>query len=304
MKFIGNIDEYINQIIPKRTHEPTDVLKYMFYIEEIKCLFTQSPRGIDCKSIERYCNIKMSHYEKLSSIRNELDRYIKKPEKGQLLEEICTFIAQRIQPRKDVCYTNVSASLDTIAQEVRNRLREKHPNHSIFSTSEETFYDWKTNNIEDNQWDETESTQIMDTLQEYIFGTLNFRQCISPFSPDDIKWICIDYILQSKFGRDIIVYTIFHSVARRLGLRCDVLDIENEFYMFWKSEFVTDNLENARNFYITNEDYPNCLTDNQSNNWRPVLTIKKMLEFTTNIVDEFIREQLYIIRKLLLYRDN
>ncbi|XP_029161290.1 uncharacterized protein LOC114933021 [Nylanderia fulva] len=127
-----------------------------------------SQRKIDRNSIQEFCNIKMSHYEKISSIRNELDRYIQKPEREQLLEETCTFIAQRIQPRKDVCYTNVSASLDTIAQEVLTCLRLKHPNHSIFSTSEETFSYWKSNNIKDNHWDETESTQIMDTLQEYI----------------------------------------------------------------------------------------------------------------------------------------
>ncbi|XP_029169598.1 uncharacterized protein LOC114943342 isoform X2 [Nylanderia fulva] len=275
----------------------------MFYIEEIKCLLTQFPQKIDCNSIQEFCNIEMSHYEKLSSIRNELDRYIKKLESEQLLEETCTFIAQGIQPRKDVCYTNVSASSDTIAQEVLNCLKVKHPNHSIFSTSREIFSYWKNNNIKDNHWDETESTQIMDTLQEYIFSILNFRACISSFAPEDIKWICIDYVLQTKYGQDIIVYAIFHSVARRLGLRCDVLDIENEFYIFWKPEFVTNNLKNARNFYITNEDYPNWLTDNRLN-WRPVLIIRKMLEFTTNIVDAFIRAHIYIIRKWLLYEDN
>ncbi|XP_029165613.1 uncharacterized protein LOC114936534 [Nylanderia fulva] len=82
MKFSGNIDEYKNQfLVPKRTHEHIDVLKNMFYIKEIKFLLTQFPQGIHRKSIERYCNIEMSHYEKLSWIRNELDRYSVKPEK-------------------------------------------------------------------------------------------------------------------------------------------------------------------------------------------------------------------------------
>ncbi|XP_029164153.1 uncharacterized protein LOC114935467 isoform X2 [Nylanderia fulva] len=260
--------------------------------------------GIDRKSIEEYCNIEMSHYEKLSWIRNELDRYSVKAEEEQLLEEICTFIAQRIQPRKYVCYTNISASLDTIAQEILNSLRKKHPNHSIFFTSDETFSYWKTNNIEDNHWNETESTQIMDTLQEYIFGTLNFRPCIS--SPENIKYLCIDYVLQSKFGKDIIVYTIFHSVARRLGLRCDVrvLHIIDNFDIFWKPKFVTDNLENARKFYIKYKDYPNCHTDNRSLIWGRVLTTRKMLVYTTNIVAAFIKEHTYIIRALLLSGNN
>ncbi|XP_029160118.1 uncharacterized protein LOC114932104 [Nylanderia fulva] len=238
----------------------------------------------------------MSHYEKLSSIRNELDRYKEKPEREQLLEETCTFLSKYIQVRKDVhvCYTNVSASLDTIAQEVQNRLREKHPNHSIFSTSRETFSYWKTNNIRNNHWDETESTQIMDTLQEYIFGTLNFRPCSS--SSEDIKCWCIDYVLQSKFGQDIIVYTIFNSVARRFGLRCDLIDVYTTNYIFWKSTFVMNNLENARCFYINNENFPNCLHDSLPNykfckthHYVIEIRTEKMLDIIKIFVGRFIR---------------
>ncbi|XP_029176950.1 uncharacterized protein LOC114945034 [Nylanderia fulva] len=240
----------------------------------------------------------MSHYAKLSSIGNELDRYRKKPEGEQLLEETCTFAAKYIQ---DVCYTNVSASLDTIAQEVRNRLREKHPNHSIFSTSDKTFSYWKTNNIEDNRWNDTESTHIMDTLQEYIFRTFYIRARIPPFSPEDIKYLCIDYVLQSKVGEDIIVNTIFHSVARRLGLRCDVLYIEDGFCIFWKSKLVTNNFENAGCFY-TQKYFPGYrVIDNLSEymSVRPfAITITKMLESITHIVRQFIMR--HIINALQL----
>ncbi|XP_029167042.1 uncharacterized protein LOC114937644 isoform X2 [Nylanderia fulva] len=103
----------------------------------------------------------------------------------------------------------------------------------------------------------------MDTLQEYIFSILNFRANITPCSPQDIKWICIEHVLQTKYGQDIIVYTIFHSVARRLGLRCDVLRVSNQFCVFWKPKYVTNNLENTRCFYIKDypNNYPNCLHD-------------------------------------------
>ncbi|XP_029156097.1 uncharacterized protein LOC114928895 [Nylanderia fulva] len=101
----------------------------------------------------------------------------------------------------------------------------------------------------------------MDTLQEYIFGILNFRAHISSYVPEDIKWLCIDYVLQSKVGPDIILYTIFHSVARKLGLRCDLIDIWSCCCIFWKPEFVTNNLENARCFNIVDDKYPNCLCD-------------------------------------------
>ncbi|XP_029169435.1 uncharacterized protein LOC114939341 [Nylanderia fulva] len=100
----------------------------------------------------------------------------------------------------------------------------------------------------------------MDTLQEYIFSTLNFRVCSS--ISEDIKCLCIDYVLQSKVGSDIILYTILHSVARRLGLRCDAVILKfQRRCIFWKPEFVTNNLENARCFYIKHGYFPNCLHD-------------------------------------------
>ncbi|XP_029176952.1 uncharacterized protein LOC114945036 isoform X1 [Nylanderia fulva] len=130
----------------------------------------------------------------------------------------------------------------------------------------------------------------MDTLQEYIFGTLNFRVCRSV--PEDIKCLCIDYVLQSKFGEEIIVNTIFHSVARRLGLRCDVVDIMSHCCISWKPEFVTNNLENARCFYIKDEKFPNCLHNYLQNydsyktyDFSKIKTEQINLQIRTNIID-------------------
>ncbi|XP_029166704.1 uncharacterized protein LOC114937424 [Nylanderia fulva] len=88
-KFSENFDEYANrlnenELVFKRKRKPIDVLKCMFYIEEIKCLLTQFPQKIDRNSIQEFCNMEMSHYEKISLIRNELDRYREKPEKEQI----------------------------------------------------------------------------------------------------------------------------------------------------------------------------------------------------------------------------
>ncbi|XP_029156096.1 uncharacterized protein LOC114928894 [Nylanderia fulva] len=122
-----------------------------------------------------------------------------------------------------------------------------------------------------------------------------------PFSPEDIKYLCIDYVLQSKVGEDIIVNTIFHSVARRLGLRCDVLYIEDGFCIFWKSKLVTNNFENAGCFY-TQKYFPGYrVIDNLSEymSVRPfAITITKMLESITHIVRQFIMR--HIINALQL----
>ncbi|XP_029164155.1 uncharacterized protein LOC114935470 [Nylanderia fulva] len=137
----------------------------------------------------------------------------------------------------------------------------------------------------------------MNTLQEYIFSILNFRACISSFAPEDIKWICIDYVLQTKYGQDIIVYAIFHSVARRLGLRCDVLQVFNRFCVFWKQKCVTNNFENARCFYIKDENFPNCLhdylSDYKSCTHHDIIKIRteQMLDMIKDFVELFISGQ-------------
>ena len=127
-------------------------------------------------------------------MKENLSRFKRQPIREQLLEQIATIVAQWFQPKKDVFYSCVKASLDSMALEVLNSLREKHPDHSIFSTSAETLSYWKNNNIDDNHWNETEGTQIMTTPQEYIFGKLNFRRSKWGNWTENFEYMCIDYV--------------------------------------------------------------------------------------------------------------
>ncbi|KMQ92357.1 f-box only protein 21-like protein [Lasius niger] len=201
------------------------------------------------------------------SLKKKWDKYKMKPDKEQLLERAATILAQWVQPEKNVSYSCVKASLNSMALEVLKCLMEKHPDHSIFSTPNETFSYWTNNNINDNHWNEAEGTQIMDTLQEYIFGKLNFR-------PDkSIKYLesmCIDKVLKNKYGHDIILYVIYHSVARRLGLRCDIINQElgginlelGPLYIFWTPTYATHNIENNRCFTLRDvKKFPDCLVN-------------------------------------------
>ncbi|XP_029165614.1 uncharacterized protein LOC114936535 [Nylanderia fulva] len=124
----------------------------------------------------------------------------------------------------------------------------------------------------------------MDTLQEYIFGTLNFRPCRS--FRVLINCLCIDYVLQTKYGQDIIVVTIYHSVARRLGLRCDVVFVKTETCIFWKPKFVTNNLDNARCFHIKDENFPMCF--NNFPEHYTVIRTKEMLSLLRDFYGMFI----------------
>jgi len=152
-------------------------------------------RKADCdlkEEAERYCNMKLFLYLRQRSVREKWERFKEQSHREQLLERGATIVAQWFQPQKDVCYSFVRASLDNIALEVLNCLREKHPDHSIFSTSAENFAYWKNNNIDDNHWNEMEGKQIMDTLEEYIFDKLNFRPNKSKNT--DLEYMCIDNV--------------------------------------------------------------------------------------------------------------
>lgn len=141
---------------------------------------------------ERYWNEKMFYRIKYFLVKKKVNKFLNKSENKLILERIATLWAQWLQLQKDVCYSCIRTSLDLMTQEVLHYLSEKHPNHSIFSTSAETFCFWKNNNIDNNYWDEAESTQIMDMLQEYMFDKLNYRPC--ELTDTNLENMCIDNV--------------------------------------------------------------------------------------------------------------
>ncbi|XP_029679895.1 uncharacterized protein LOC115245628, partial [Formica exsecta] len=233
---IFHLDKHLINNIVDIVYEPENIIKLSFFIDEIRNLLIQSPRRTDYDLTERYCNIKMFHFMRQCLVRKKLYRYTNQSYKSQLLEQIATMAAQWFQPEKDVFYSSVKASLDSITLEVLNCLRKKHPDHSIFSTSAEIFSYWKNNNIDNNQWNEAEGTQLMDTLEEYILG--KFRPCNWGMFPNTkLEYLCIDNVLKNKYGQELILLTIYHSVARRLGLRCDIIRLDSpisHFFIVWE----------------------------------------------------------------------
>ncbi|XP_072759413.1 F-box only protein 21-like isoform X1 [Anoplolepis gracilipes] len=239
-----------------------DYIKISFYIDEIKNLLPEFSRKTVYDLTEKYYYVQLFNNLRSSMLDMKFKKFIEQPHKVQLLERSATFMAQELQPQKEVFYSSVTAILDGMALEALNILREKHPDHSIFSTSEKNFSYWKKNNIDDNHWNKAEGTQIMNTLVEYIFGKLNFR----PNRVENIDWNaqlkykCIDNVLEHKYGQEIIIYIIYHSVARRLGLRCDIVIgyPGKNICLFWKPRYDTNSSKDVRCFRINFEKFPDC----------------------------------------------
>ncbi|XP_072763363.1 F-box only protein 21-like isoform X2 [Anoplolepis gracilipes] len=270
-----------NMSLDKKKYKNERDIKISFYMDEIKNLLTQFSRKSVCKHLtDKYYSLKVFIFLKQHKLQRKLDKFEEQPCIMQLIEQCATFMAEKLQPQKEVFYSTVTASLDSMARDVLNNLRKKHPDHLILSTSAEQFCYWRNNNIDDNYWNEVEGIQIMDTLEEYIFDKLNFRPNNSGNIEWDIqlKYKCIDHVLEHKYGQEIIIYTIYHSVARRLGLRCDIIIgyPDERICLFWKPSYVTNSSENVRCFRINSNQFPDCFIKQQSISRFEVITSKKM----------------------------
>lgn len=103
----------------------------------------------------------LKHYHLKKQVWQE---FINRPAEQQLLEEAATFFAQWYQFQENISYSYVQTELDNIVQQAMNDLRSTHPTHPIFSTPPEQFSLWKNNDIDENQWNESNGKQILHTL--------------------------------------------------------------------------------------------------------------------------------------------
>ncbi|XP_029168220.1 F-box only protein 21-like isoform X2 [Nylanderia fulva] len=224
-------------------------MNYYFVIDELMSILAQSPR--ESNLTHRYYVKKLLRYLQQCRLKSIWQEFINYPEEQQILEQAATIVAQWYQPRKHVSYSRVKASLTSIAQQVLECLKKEHSEHSIFSTPTELFSFWENNNIDDNQWNIKEGKQIIDTLRKVLFDEVGFCGwlCVDPAITSQ-KYTFIDCVLEKKNGNAVSLAIVFHSVARRLGIRCDLISFPSHFFLSWKSKYNTTNPEDEECFYI------------------------------------------------------
>ena len=103
-------------------------------------------------------------------MKHKLIEFKKLPKKEQIIEKLLTIVVQYLCPH--ISDSFIIAWLNDIAQEVLMQLENKHPAHSIFSTSSEQFSVWRNNIIDDHFWDQTEANQIMCILKKFFSSEL------------------------------------------------------------------------------------------------------------------------------------
>ncbi|XP_050465089.1 uncharacterized protein LOC126858655 [Cataglyphis hispanica] len=192
-------------------------------------------------------------------------KFMNLPEAKLLLEKQLTILAKCFQPR--VSYSVIDTWLNNVTQTVLSCLKNKHPSHLICSTALEQFSFWRDNNIDKSFWNETESTQIMCVLREYIYSELKFHELHELLMTFDFE---AEYIRSiTEYFRASLLTITYHIVARRLGI-CSLLETNKiDIEVKWSPSF-----RNRKNKYSCSRTYvnpyPSQLLPVKSNNynWR------------------------------------
>lgn len=169
---------------------------------------------------DRHINLRHKYYaQKVSmhlrecDLRNKWQKFVSQSADKHIPEWIVTFMAQWCKPQEHVSHSHVVASLDNIAQQALEILQEEYPEHSIFSVSAEQVSLWKTSMHSANQWNKTETKQVLEAICKVMFQNLGFR----PFTDsertssnyknfiDDVSKLEYSSILSCKIV-DYIVY--------------------------------------------------------------------------------------------------
>ncbi|EZA52417.1 F-box only protein, partial [Ooceraea biroi] len=198
-------------------------------------------------------------YLKHRHLKHVWQEFINRPADQQLLEEVATFSAQWFQPEKNVSYSHIERELDKIAQLIMEDLKRVNPIHPIFSASCEQFSFRKYHTVEENHWDKSDGIQILDSLRKIFFSELNFRAAAYDNPKFFREYLLINYVLEEKVGKAIMLAIMFQSVARRLDIRCDLLSFPvtiasswSQTYLLlkWQSKWNLDPDESEECYYI------------------------------------------------------
>lgn len=129
----------------------------------------------NCDLTHKYYSKKLLPYVHQRHLKDVWQKFINYPKEQQLLEQAAIIVSQWYQPQKCIFYLDIETSLDKIAQQILEDLKNTHCNHPIFSISAKQFSFWKYNNINDNQWSRKDEKQIIDVIQTVLFDKLGFR---------------------------------------------------------------------------------------------------------------------------------
>lgn len=118
----------------------------------------------------KYYTQKVLRFIRQYHLKQEWNRFVSLDPKYQILERGATLVAQWCQPLVDVDYETIASQLDALAHVVRARLAPMN-----IYIPDEKFNEFRSCNIEDNQWSISESNKIINCISHVLFSVHGFN---------------------------------------------------------------------------------------------------------------------------------
>ncbi|KAH0948086.1 hypothetical protein HN011_005432 [Eciton burchellii] len=224
-------------------------MNYYFIMDELTNILKESKSQSTIELTNIHYAEMLLPYLKHYHLESLWRKFINRSPKRRILEEAITLMAQWFQPMEDISYSQIETKLDNITQQVIERLKIKRPFHPILSASHEQFSYWKCNNINENQWDDKDTKQALDIVCE-VLVELGFLLGGYPMNTNSyLNYHLINLVLDTKHGCQVMLKIILQSVARRLGIRCDLRSYlktqSHDCVLFWKPKSGIRNCNDA-----------------------------------------------------------
>lgn len=173
-------------------------------------------------------------YLRHSKLTQDYEGFMQLDEKQRILEKVATFVAQWCQPTKIIRYKDIEEQLDQLAASARQELFAVNPKHPLFQVPKETLLDWKSRNLEKHQFDGNRCQEILNAINHTLYRQHRFSENRINFY--DPKNSYINYVLRREVGLPILLCIVYESVARRMGVNCEPVNVPSHFLLRYLGE--------------------------------------------------------------------
>ncbi|XP_034947357.1 F-box only protein 21-like [Chelonus insularis] len=219
---------------------------YHFVVDELTTLVNNS--STDVNLTHQYYARKVLRYLKQKHLAKIWSYFTYLPLEKRILEKGAILISQWSQPDQRVSESQITATLDEIAETTKQVIKARYPNHPLLFASRQDLDEWRTTNIPDNKWDKEGTRQVMNVLCEVLFENLKFHGNSETYYSSENS--LIDKVLENRRGTPVTLAIVFESVARRLGVRCEPACFPAHFLLHFKEKYCYPETEEVESFYI------------------------------------------------------
>ena len=223
--------------------ENSNAQKGVLLVDTLQTIVTKGDEDRDITS--RYYGKQVTQFVRQHFLAKQWNDFKNRDPQYQDLYQGLIMIAQWFQPLQSISLKRVQCDVLHIAMGALSKLKETRPNHPIFQLKDDEIL-VKTNLTEDRFGGGSNSTAILDALNDFMFKESDFRgNTANYYNPANSF---IDKVLQSRQGIPITLCLLYSLVAKMLGVVTEAINFPRHFLLKW----IDTSKDDDTSYYIGN----------------------------------------------------